>query len=132
MLLILLTLFVLAPIAEIYVLLTAGSFFGVLPVILACIGTAALGGWIIRLQGLSALSTIQSDLQDGRAPLGAVLDGAFILLAAPFLMTPGFLTDAAGFALLIPFIRKALAQWAWRAIKRRVDRGDATITIHMP
>ncbi len=129
MLFILLILFVIGPIAEIYVLLTAGSAFGVLPVIAACLGTAFLGGWLIRLQGLAALNAARRDMSDGRLPVDSAVSGALLAVAAPLLMTPGFITDAAGFALLVPPIRRALARYALAQIKKRIDRGDATITI---
>jgi len=129
---ILLILFVLGPIAEIYVLLAAGSAFGILPVVGACLATAVIGGTVIRLQGLAALENARRDLNAGRPPVTAAIDGALLVVAAPFLMTPGFLTDAAGFALLIPPVRRLLARLALKEIKKRVDRGDATITIHRP
>ena len=132
MLLILITLFVLGPIAEIYVLLAAGSAFGVLPVIAACLGTAVLGGWIIRFQGLAALNAARRDLDQNKLPLESVVDGVVLIVAAPFLMTPGFLTDGVGFLLLVPPFRRAIAAMALRQIKKRIDRGDAVITIHRP
>ncbi len=132
MLLILVALFIIGPIAEIYVLLSAGSAFGVLPVIAACLATAFLGGWIIRLQGLAAVKGAQRDLDAGRPPVASAVNGALLLVAAPFLMTPGFLTDAMGFVLLIPPVRMFLAKQALRHIKKRIDRGDAKITILRP
>jgi len=129
MLIILITLFVIGPIAEIYVLLTAGNAFGALPVIVACLGTAFLGGWIIRLQGLAAIRQAQLDMNDGRPPVSSAVNGALLLVAAPLLMTPGFLTDALGFALLIPPVRIFLGKLALQRIKKRIERGDATITI---
>ncbi len=128
----LITIFVLGPIAEIYVLITAGSAVGVWPVIAACLGTAALGGWLIRLQGMAALNAARQDMSDGRAPVDAVVDGVLLILAAPFLMTPGFITDAVGFSLLIPPVRRALAVYFLRWIQNRINTGSATITIHRP
>lgn len=125
----LIVLFILGPIAEIYVLLSAGQAFGVLPVVAACLGTAALGGWLIRVQGLAALNEARRDLADGRAPVSAAIDGVLLVLAAPLLMTPGFLTDAAGFILLTPPARHLIAAWLWRWLKKRVEEGSATITI---
>jgi UPF0716 protein FxsA len=83
-----------------------------------------LGGWIIRLQGLAALNGARRDLEAGRAPVDSAVDGALLLVAAPLLMTPGFITDAAGFLLLVPAIRRFLGRAALRAIRRRLDRGD--------
>ena len=129
MFLILLALFVIAPIAEIYVLLTAGAAFGVAPVIAACLATALLGGWIIRLQGLAALTRARRDMDNGRLPVASAVNGALLIVAAPLLMTPGFLTDALGFCLLIPPVRNALGRYVLARIKKRIESGDATITI---
>ena len=120
MLFALILLFIIGPIAEIYVLLTAAQSFGVLPVIAACLITAFLGGFIIRLQGLAALNAARSDLQTGRLPVDSAVDGALLIVAAPLLMTPGFITDAAGFLLLVPPLRRALARMALRTVRARI------------
>ena len=120
MLFALITLFIVGPIAEIYVLLAAGGAFGVLPVIAACLFTAFLGGFIIRLQGLAALNAARSDLHTGRLPVDSAIDGALLVVAAPLLMTPGFITDALGFLLLVPPVRRALARYALSRIRTRI------------
>lgn len=126
MLFALLVIFVIGPIAEIWVLLTAAGAFGVLPVIAACIFTAFLGGFLIRMQGLSAINAARKDLETGRLPVDSAVDGALLVVAAPFLMTPGFLTDAAGFLLLVPPIRRAIARLALKAIRRHIVRQEQT------
>ena len=120
MLFALILLFILGPIAEIDVLLTAAEAFGVLPVIGACLLTAFLVGFIIRLKGLAALNAARSDLQTGRLPVDSAVDGALLIVAAPLLMTPGFITDAAGFLLLVPPLRRALARMALRTVRARI------------
>lgn len=129
---ILIALFVAGPIAEIYVLITAGSLFGVGPVIATCIATALIGGWIIRLQGLKALYKIQQDLNSGTPPLEPVFDGVLVILAAPFLMTPGFLTDILGFLLLTPPIRRFIGRYLLVMLKARMDDNAKIITIDRP
>lgn len=129
MILLIIALIVLAPLVELYILIKAGAAFGALPVIGACVATAVLGGLILRAQGLSALASARRDLDEGRAPVEAVVDGAFLVVAAPLLMTPGFVTDAVGFALLIPPLRHAIARAALRRIRRSVERGEARIYI---
>ncbi|WP_428407299.1 FxsA family protein [Hyphococcus sp.] len=124
MLLILAALFIIGPIAEIYVLLTAADAFGILPVILACLGTAFLGGFLIRLQGLQALNAARADLETGRLPVDSAVDGALLVVAAPLLMTPGFITDSAGFLLLIPPVRRLLARMALKAIRSHIVRRE--------
>ena len=125
----LITLFFIAPIAEVYVLITAGGQFGVGPVLIACVVTAVLGGVLLRIQGLNAALQARSDLQSGKAPLGPMVDGVFLVVAAPLLKTPGFLTDIAGFTLLVPPVRRWLAGRAAAWLKQKVANGDATIII---
>lgn len=127
MLFVLLIVFVIGPIAEIYVLLTAAQSFGVLPVIAACLFTAFLGGFIIRMQGLAALNAARSDLETGRLPVDSVVDGALLIVAAPFLMTPGFITDAAGFLLLVPPVRRILARWVLKGVRAHIVRRENTL-----
>ena len=124
MLLILAAVFIIGPIAEIYVLLTAADAFGTLPVIAACLGTAFLGGFLIRLQGLHALNAARADLETGRLPVDSAVDGALLIVAAPLLMTPGFITDSIGFLLLIPPVRRLIAIAALRAIRGHIVRHD--------
>ncbi|MGV6802006.1 MAG: FxsA family protein [bacterium] len=118
---------IILPIAEIYVLLNAGEAFGVWPVIFATIGTAVLGSAIIRWQGFAAMRRLQQDMGAGQMPVEAVVDGVFLLVAAPFLMTPGFITDGIGFLLLVPPIRHLIARYFLGRIKRSIDKGHTKI-----
>jgi len=129
MALILIVLFVIGPIAEIYVLLAAGGTFGVWPVVGACVATAVIGGIILRLQGLAALQSAQRDISTGKAPVEAVADGVFLVIAAPFLMTPGFITDVIGFSLLIPPVRHWLARQVLGRLRQSMAEGKTGFTV---
>lgn len=132
MLPVLFALFVIGPFTEIYVLLQAGSAFGVLPVVLACVATAIIGGSILRWQGLAALEKARGSMEGGKVPVEAAVDGIFLAIAAPFLMTPGFLTDVAGFLFLVPSFRHWAARRALAALKRRIDKGEGVVFIRRP
>lgn len=125
----LVALFIIGPIAEIYVLLSAADAIGIWPVIAACIGTAVLGGFLLRLEGLAALKSAQADIADGRVPVEAAVDAIFLVLAAPLLMTPGFLTDTIGFLLLVPPVRHWIAREALKRLRRSAESGDTRISI---
>lgn len=129
MILILIAAFILGPIAEIYVLLTVGGALGALPVVGACLATAVIGGAIVRFQGLAALVSARAALDEGRVPVEAAADGVFLLLAAPLLMTPGFITDTLGFLLLIPPVRRWIARRALLWLRRQIDAGTARVSI---
>lgn len=129
MILLILAALVIGPLAELFLLIKAGAAVGALPVIAYCIATAAAGGLILRAQGLAALASARRDLDDGKVPVEAAVDGLFLVLAAPLLMTPGFITDIAGFLLLVPALRHAIARAALRRIRAKIERGEASIYI---
>lgn len=102
-------LFLLVPILEIYLLITVGSLIGVIPTILLLIGTAVLGTYLLRTQGLATLQKVQTTLEQGQIPTEALLEGGFILFGGALLLTPGFITDMAGLFCLFPPSRRFLA-----------------------
>lgn len=103
--------FILVPIIEIYLFIQVGSYIGALNTILIVLTTAVLGAALLRKQGLSALQKVQSQLQRGELPATGMLEAMLLFLAGALLLTPGFFTDAIGFILMIPPIRKFLALW---------------------
>lgn len=106
--------FVVAPLVELYVLIQVGSVVGALPTILICIFTAVLGGWLVRVQGFSVLFRARQMMERGEVPALEILEGAVLLLAGLALMLPGFITDAVGFLLLVPPVRRAVILWVLR------------------
>ena len=111
--------FTIIPIIEIYLLIEIGSIFGALTAITLVILTGFLGAFMARMQGLQTLFRIQESLREGRMPSGELLDALLIIIAGVVLLTPGFLTDSAGFLLLIPTTRNSIISWLQRQIERR-------------
>ncbi len=101
-------LFLTVPLAEIYVLLKVGSVIGALPTVAAVVLTAVIGAALVRSQGFSTLAHIRESLDRGEVPAVALVEGAFLLVAGALLLTPGFITDAVGFACLCPPLRRYL------------------------
>ncbi|TWU00523.1 phage T7 F exclusion suppressor FxsA [Botrimarina colliarenosi] len=122
MLLTLLLLFTLLPMAEIYLLVTLFQTIGWFPTLLIALSTGVIGASLARSQGLATLSRITQEMSAGKAPADALVDGAMILLAGALLVTPGVLTDAFGFALLIPPLRSVLKPLLRAAFRRNLQR----------
>lgn len=101
-------LFLTVPLAEIYVLLEVGGLIGALPTVGAVVLTAVIGAALVRVQGFSTLARIRESLDRGEVPAVALVEGAFLLVAGALLLTPGFITDAVGFACLCPPLRRFL------------------------
>ncbi len=110
-------LFVTIPIVEIALFIQIGGWLGLWPTLGIVVLTAILGTFLVRAQGLLALSQIQSNLQNLRDPTESIAHGAMILASGLLLLTPGFFTDAIGFSLLIPQVRLAIFSYIRSRIK---------------
>lgn len=96
------------PLAEIYVLIEVGSEVGAVAAVALVVLTAVVGAALMRAQGLATLLRARAAMARGETPALEMLEGAVILVAGALLLTPGFLTDAVGFACLIPSVRQRL------------------------
>jgi len=104
-------LFLAVPIVEIALLIQVGGLIGLWPTMGIVVLTAILGTWLMRAQGTLALSELRGSFHQLRDPTEPLANGAMILLAGALLLTPGFFTDACGFALLIPPVRGAVFRY---------------------
>ena len=109
--------FTIIPVSEIYILITIGGQIGILPSISLVILTGIVGASLARSQGLQTLGRIRDSFQQGMAPGEELLNALLIAIAGIVLLTPGFLTDAAGLFLLIPATRTLCREW----LKRRIE-----------
>jgi UPF0716 protein FxsA len=107
----LIVLFIVVPIAELYVIIQVGELIGVWPTLFLLLADALLGSWLLRHQGRGAWRRFNEALAARRFPGREVVDGALIIVGGTLLLTPGFLTDIVGAFLLIP---------PTRALTRRV------------
>jgi UPF0716 protein FxsA len=111
--LLLFVIFIVVPIAELYVLLQIGQAIGVLPTIALLILDSVLGAALMRSQGRAAWRRFNAALAEGRVPGREVMDGALVIFGGALLMTPGFLSDFLGLLLLLPptraIVRRLLA-----------------------
>lgn len=106
--------FLLVPLFEIYLLLEVGSMIGVGWTVFAVVFTAILGAGLVRMQGFSTLNRIRSQMDRGELPAMELFEGVFLLVAGALLLTPGFFTDAVGFACLTPPFRRAVIRYLIR------------------
>lgn len=105
-----LIIFVLIPLSEVLVFIQVSGHIGLGTALLMALLTAILGGMIVKYQGISTLMAAQDTLRQGGMPTKELFDGLCIVAAGATLITPGFITDALGFALLVPPIRDILRE----------------------
>jgi len=118
-------LFIVVPIAELYVLIQIGQSIGVLPTIAILIADSVLGAALMRSQGRAAWLRFNAALAEGRVPGREVIDGALVIFGGALLLTPGFLSDILGLILLLPPTRAIVRQVL---VKRFAGRVVASAT----
>ena len=93
--------FIVVPIVEMLVLFEVSDHIGGLYTVGLVVLTAAIGIQVLKQQGLSTLTRAQKRLESGELPAQEILEGLFLAVGGAFLLTPGFITDTAGFIFLI-------------------------------
>ena len=84
--------------------------------------TATVGLSLLKRQGLSTLLSARQKMNEGSIPATELVSGVMLAVGGALLLTPGFVTDAVGFVLLIPQTR----QWL---LFKLIDRFRDNITI---
>lgn len=128
----LILLFVAVPLVELAILLQVAQVIGLMPTIALVVTTGVAGAALARHQGLRAFLAVQQELASGRLPGRSLLDGLSILVGGAFLLTPGILTDIAGFSLLVPLSRRWLQGVVKRRLERRIREGTVEFRVFSP
>jgi UPF0716 protein FxsA len=95
-------LFIVVPIAELYVIIKVGELIGIWPTLALLLADALLGSFLLKHQGRNAWRRFNEALAQRRFPGKEVADGALIVVGGTLLLSPGFITDIAGVILLVP------------------------------
>jgi len=113
---VLIVLFILVPLAELYVILQVGDAIGPIWTILLLAADSVLGAWLMKSQGRAVWRRFNAALSEGRAPTREVFDGVLVIFGGAFLITPGFITDIVGVFLLLPPTRALVRRFAARRL----------------
>lgn len=125
----LLMLFILVPATELALLIEVGRQIGTINTLLLIVATGVLGASLAGRQGVGVIRKIQVEMASGHLPGGAIFDGLLILIAGIVLMTPGILTDIAGFLCLIPATRRAIKATIIRRMEAAVQEGRFRVVV---
>ena len=102
--------FLLVPVAEIYILIQIGKVIGAEWTIVGVVSTALIGAWLVKTQGIATYQRAVQNVKSGETPAVELVEGLFLFFAGVLLIIPGFVTDAIGFICLIPVLRRYMAQ----------------------
>lgn len=120
----LVALFVVAPLVELYVIVRVAGAIGALDTIALLVLVSLLGAWLVKRQGLAVLSRLRREVEAGRDPSRALVNGALVVLAGLLLIVPGFVSDALGLLLLLPPVRALVAPVL---LRRLASSGGLTV-----
>jgi UPF0716 protein FxsA len=113
--LLLVLVFIVVPIAELFVIIQVGELIGAWPTLLLLLLDAIVGSWLLKREGRAAWRRFNEALAERRMPGKEVADGFLVILGGALLIAPGFLTDILGVLLLIPVtravFRRILRRW---------------------
>jgi UPF0716 protein FxsA len=116
---VLVVLFLLVPLAELYVIIQVGQAFGALNTIALLVLISAVGAWLVKREGMSVWRRFQRQIETGAVPGREIADGVMILFAGALLLSPGFLSDLVAIALLLPPVRAVVRVAVLRRAARR-------------
>jgi UPF0716 protein FxsA len=119
--------FIVVPLLELYVIIEVGRLIGALPTVAILLADSLLGAILLRTQGRAAWRRFNAALAERRVPARETFDGALILFGAALLLTPGFITDALGLLLLLPPTRAMVRRTLTAAVGRRMARGTRAV-----
>lgn len=119
--------FTVVPCVELVLLIRLGAGIGTLETVVLVVATGIAGALAVRAAGAGCLQRIRDSLARGAPPAGELCHGLLILLAGALLITPGLLTDAAGFALLVPAVRAAITVRLQRLAQEKMFKSGYTI-----
>ncbi len=125
----LLAAFIIMPILELTVLFKVHESVGMGNTLALVIFTGVTGAFLAKAQGIVVMARIRRDLAEGRMPAPQLMDGMMILIAGVLLITPGLITDIAGFLLLAPAVRAAVRAWLRRKMEEKLQNGSMRTTI---
>ncbi|WP_077530707.1 FxsA family protein [Vreelandella utahensis] len=119
--------FIIIPIIEMVILIEVGGLIGALPTVGLVLLTAVIGAAMLRQQGAATLLRANQRMASGELPAREMAEGLLLAVGGALLLTPGFVTDAVGFACLIPFTRRWLSGYV---VNRMVFSGGASMGGH--
>lgn len=120
----LLLLFTIVPLFELFLLFQLAEYIGSGATVVIVAATGFMGVFLAKSQGLWVLKQAGWSLARGEMPTNSLFDGAFILVGGAFLLTPGLITDFAGFMLLFPITRKYIKIFAQKRLRKMLESGS--------
>ena len=120
----------LLPLLEIAGFILVSRWIGLPGVLLAVIAGAVGGLLLLQRTGLNTVTRLRQALSEGKEPGRSLIDGACFAAAGLLFIVPGFVSDLAAFALVLPWIRHYLLRRMASKFEIRTHGFDRTANLH--
>ncbi|CAB4712544.1 MAG: FxsA family protein [Actinobacteria bacterium] len=118
---VLVLLFIVVPVLEIYVIVQVGQVIGALWTVVLLIVDSIIGSWLVRREGARTWRALRSALESGKMPATELADGALVLVGGTLMLAPGFVTDVVAVLLILPVTRPIFRRLLGTVIARRLQ-----------
>jgi len=115
------------PVAEIALIIAVGKVIGGWQTIVLLLVESALGAYLVKREGRRSWRALTGALNSGQMPGRELADAALVLIGGTLLLTPGFLTDVAGFFFILPLTRPITRRWLQGVVERRLPGRSGTV-----
>jgi UPF0716 protein FxsA len=116
MLLLIVSLVVVLPLIELYLIVQVGQELGLIPTVALLIVISAIGSVLVKREGVKAFRRFIKAARTGEELTKEITNGVCILAAGVFLLAPGFISDVLGIALLLSPVRLVIVRLVGRRI----------------
>ncbi|NEU56064.1 FxsA family protein [Halorussus sp. MSC15.2] len=124
----------LIPLLDALFLVVVATQLGAVLTVALVVLTALVGTLFVRAEGRHTIRRLQEAVGNGEVPADELTDGALLIAAGAFLLTPGLVTDAVGFLLAFPptriLVREAVQKWVVTPYIEKKTGGFATGNIY--
>ena len=121
--LLLVVLLLVVPLLEVVVIIAVGRAIGGWQTFFLLLAESMFGAWLVRREGARAWASLQEALTTGTMPSRQLSDAALVMVGGVLLLAPGFITDIAGFFLVLPFTRPLARGLLEAVVARRLLAG---------
>ena len=113
----------LMPMLEVAAILAVGKQIGAWWTIGLLIFWSSLGAWLVTREGAKTWKTLKNSLSTGHELSRQLTDAALVLVGGTLLLAPGFITDAMGLFLVVPFTRPITRRVLQRVVEKKLLGG---------
>lgn len=111
------------PLLEISAIIAVGQVIGLWPTVILLVVESAVGAWLVKREGGRAWRALVTALRTGAMPSRELSDAALVLVGGVLLLTPGFVTDIAGFLVVAAPTRPVARRLLEDVVSRRLLAG---------